>query len=118
MPLRFAGYRQYLRKVGTRNAQAISKVALACVARMEGDTIADIRIAAASLADRPLRCGVAERALRGQSLSGAAIDATIRGARAGLAEEARPIDDIRSTASYRAAVAGNLLEEFVRWLPG
>ena len=32
LPRRFAGYRSYIRKVGTRNAQAISKVALACLA--------------------------------------------------------------------------------------
>ncbi len=110
VPRNFSGYRQYIRKVGTRNAQAISKVALAAIARIDGGTIADIRIGAASLADRPFRCRTAEAALLGQR-----IDATtIRAARAALASEAKPIDDIRSTAKYRAAVAGNLLEEFLR----
>jgi CO/xanthine dehydrogenase FAD-binding subunit len=116
VPRAFSGYRQYIRKVGTRNAQAISKVALAAVARLEDQTIADIRLGAASLADRPIRCSVAEAALLGQSIAANNIDATVRAARAALATEAKPIDDIRSTAKYRSAVAGNLLEEFLRSL--
>jgi CO/xanthine dehydrogenase FAD-binding subunit len=112
VPRDFADCRHYIRKVGTRNAQAISKVALAGVARMNGDIIADIRIGAASLADRPVRCSAAETALLGKRID----EATIRAARAALASEAKPIDDIRSTAKYRAAVAENLLEEFLRSL--
>jgi len=116
VPRHFAGYRHYIRKVGTRNAQAISKIALAALAKLDGDVIADIRLGAASLADRPVRCSAAEAALTGQSLSPQNLDATIRAARAALASEAKPIDDIRSTAKYRAAVAGNLLEDFLRSL--
>ena len=113
IPRTFSDYRHYIRKVGTRNAQAISKVALAAVARMEGNLIADIRLGAASLADRPVRCSVAEAALLNKPID----ETTIRAARAALASEAKPIDDIRSTAKYRAAVACNLLEEFLRSLP-
>jgi CO/xanthine dehydrogenase FAD-binding subunit len=112
VPRTFSGYRHYIRKVGTRNAQAISKVALAGLALMDGDIIADIRIGAASLADRPVRCSAAEAAVLGKRID----EATIRAARAALAGEAKPIDDIRSTAKYRAAVAENLLEEFLRSL--
>jgi CO/xanthine dehydrogenase FAD-binding subunit len=110
------GWRQYIRKVGTRNAQAISKTALAAVALVEGDAIQEIRIGAASLADRPLRCAVAEDALRGRSVDSKSLEQTVRAGRVGLAREAKPIDDIRSTAMYRSAVAENLLEEFVRML--
>jgi len=112
LPCDFSDYRQYIRKVGTRNAQAISKIALACVALMNEDVIADIRIGAASLADRPVRCTAAEAALLGRRID----EATIRAGRVALASEAKPIDDIRSTAMYRAAVAENLLEEFLRSL--
>lgn len=112
IPRAFDGYRQYIRKVGTRNAQAISKIALAGLAKLDGDTIIDIRLGAASLADRPVRCSAAEAALLGKRID----EATIRSARAALASEAKPIDDIRSTAKYRAAVAANLLEEFLRSL--
>ena len=38
---------------------------------------------------------------------------SIAAARAIIFSEVRPIDDIRSTAKYRAAVAANLLEEFL-----
>jgi CO/xanthine dehydrogenase FAD-binding subunit len=112
VPRTFAGYRQYLRKVGTRNAQSISKVALAGVARMDGDVVADVRLGAASLMDRPSRCGAAEKAVLGQRID----EATVRAARAALSGEVRPIDDIRSTEKYRRAVAENLLEEFLRSL--
>jgi CO/xanthine dehydrogenase FAD-binding subunit len=109
---RFSGYRSYIRKVGTRNAQAISKVALACLAHLDNGVITDIRIGAASLRDTPARCTTVEQALTNQPIT----PATITAARAALASEARPIDDIRSTAKYRAAVAANLLEEFLRTL--
>jgi CO/xanthine dehydrogenase FAD-binding subunit len=109
----FAGYISYLRKVGTRNAQAISKVALAGLALVgEGGKITDIRIGAASLRDTPIRCTAAEQA----ALHRTVTPETVAAARAALAGEARPIDDIRSTARYRAAVAGNLLQEFLRSL--
>jgi len=106
------GYKQYIRKVGTRNAQAISKTALAAVARVNKNIIEDIRIAAASLREVPTRLPAAEQALLNKPVS----TETIAQARAALIAEAKPIDDIRSTASYRANVAANLLEEFLRTL--
>ncbi|SNT21817.1 xanthine dehydrogenase small subunit [Granulicella rosea] len=112
VPRIWTGYRSYTRKVGTRNAQAISKIALACLARIEENKIADIRIGAASLSAMPMRCAATESALLGQPVT----SQTVEKARAALASEARPIDDIRSTAAYRAAVAGNLLEEFLQQL--
>jgi CO/xanthine dehydrogenase FAD-binding subunit len=110
---RFSGYRSYIRKVGTRNAQAISKIALAGLALLDDKhVISDIRLGAASLRETPTRCTAAEQALLNQPIT----DQTIAAARAALGSEARPIDDIRSTAKYRAAVAANLLEEFLRTL--
>jgi CO/xanthine dehydrogenase FAD-binding subunit len=116
VPRAFHGWRQYLRKVGTRNAQAISKTALAAVARIEDQRIEEVRIGAASLADRPLRCATTEAALRGASLASGDLEDTVRAARAALAREAMPSGDIRSTGRYRSHVAENLLEEFVRSL--
>ena len=115
----FTGYHSYIRKVGARNAQAISKVALACLALVsdgEPGIIQDIRIGAASLRESPTRCTAAEQSLLGQRLTPQTIGPLVAAARAALAGEARPIDDIRSTAKYRAAVAANLLEEFLRSL--
>jgi CO/xanthine dehydrogenase FAD-binding subunit len=116
VPRDFSGYRQYIRKVGTRNALAISKIALAGLSRLDGNKITDIRLGAASLTDRPVRCSATEAALLGKSVGPEHVDATVRAGRAALASEAHTIDDIRSTAKYRAAVAGNLLEEFLRSL--
>jgi len=118
LPRAYAAYRSYTRKVGTRNAQAISKVAIAALALLDDRTheIQDIRIGAASLRETPTRCTAAERALLSHRITPQTIDRTVAAARAALASEARPIDDIRSTAKYRAAVAANLLEEFLRQL--
>ena len=116
LPRRFAAYHSYIRKVGTRNAQTISKIALAGVALIADGKITDVRLGAASLREVPTRCFAAERALLGGAVAGDGTEGLIAAARAALASEARPIDDIRSTAKYRAAVGGNLLQEFVRGL--
>lgn len=116
VPRSYSGWQQYIRKVGTRNAQAISKTALAAVALTSQQRIEEIRIGAASLADRPLRCVRAEETLRGRSLAPGDLEETVRFGRAALAQEAKPIDDIRSTAMYRRVVTENLLEEFLRAL--
>ena len=112
LPLRFAHHRQYLRKVGTRRAMAISKVALAAAALVEDGAIREIRLAAASLAAFPTRLYRAESALLGQRVGPEAVQSS----RAALLGEATPIDDIRSTAEYRIRVAANLLEEFLKEL--
>jgi CO/xanthine dehydrogenase FAD-binding subunit len=112
LPLSFAHHRQYLRKVGTRRAMAISKVALAATALVEDGAIREIRLAAASLAAFPTRLYRSESALLGQRVGPQAIQS----ARAALLAEATPIDDIRSTAEYRIRVAANLLEEFLKQL--
>jgi len=116
LPRRFAGYRSYIRKVGTRNAQAISKVALAGVALIFEGKISDIRLGLASLREVPTRCTATEQALLNQSICPETIPSLIASARAALDSEARPIDDIRSTAHYRSTVAANLLEEFLQAL--
>jgi CO/xanthine dehydrogenase FAD-binding subunit len=100
---------EYLRKVGTRNALAIAKVALACVGAMQSGKVQLVRIAAASLRETPARLRSTEAALLGHALTSSRIQAT----RNALLQEVRPIDDIRSTANYRAHVAANLLEEFL-----
>jgi CO/xanthine dehydrogenase FAD-binding subunit len=112
LPRRFKGWRQHYRKVGTRKAQAISKVCFAGTALVEGGVIRDIRIALGSVAPVVLRAVKTEDVLRGASISPAAIAA----AREALAREIAPIDDIRSTSRYRLRVAQNLLEEFLAQL--
>jgi CO/xanthine dehydrogenase FAD-binding subunit len=109
LPLQYSSNRQYLRKVGPRNAQAISKVALAAVGELAFGQVKRVRIAAASLAPVPLRCLKTEQYLLGKPLD----RESILKAKAILMAEASPIDDLRSTAKYRSQVAANLLEEFL-----
>lgn len=91
--------KQWFRKVGTRAAQAISKIVAAGV-RAETP-----RFALGSVAPTVVRLPRAEAALATGDLAAA---------RAALEQEIDPIDDIRSTAEYRRKVAGNLLEQFWR----
>jgi CO/xanthine dehydrogenase FAD-binding subunit len=114
LPRNKSKWRQRYRKVGTRKAQAISKVCFAGAAEMRGNQIRDIRVALGSVAPVVLRCAKIEDLLRGQTIS----PELIRAARGSLAQEIAPIDDMRSTARYRTRVAQNLLEEFLTGLDG
>ncbi len=90
--------RQWFRKVGTRAAQAISKIVVAAV-RSDSP-----RIAYGSVAATTVRVPKTEAAL--------ARGASIADARSVLRGEIHPIDDVRSTAEYRLEVAVNLLGRF------
>jgi CO/xanthine dehydrogenase FAD-binding subunit len=108
----FSGHFSYTRKVGARNAQAISKVCIAALGRRSGGVVEDIRIAVGSVAPIPIRLTRTERLLIGKP-----IDPTLLAlARTTAMSEIRPIDDIRSTARYRGAVVGNLVAEFLQKL--
>lgn len=91
--------KQWFRKVGTRAAQAISKIVMAAVRGQK------IRIAFGSVAPTVIRVPKTEAALDG----GASIDDACEI----LAREIVPIDDVRSTADYRRRVATNLLRRFM-----
>jgi CO/xanthine dehydrogenase FAD-binding subunit len=90
--------RQWFRKVGTRAAQAISKVVMAAV-RSDSS-----RVAIGSVAPTVVRLPKTEAALSSH--------ASIAEARRTLEAEIQPIDDLRSTAEYRRRVSANLLERF------
>lgn len=90
--------KQWFRKVGTRAAQAISKLVIAAV-RSDFP-----RIAIGSVAATTIRLPRTEAALA----SGASIDEAANI----LEAEITPIDDVRSSADYRRKVAANLLRRF------
>jgi CO/xanthine dehydrogenase FAD-binding subunit len=92
---------QSFRKVGTRAAQAISKVVVAMSAWREGRELQDVRVAAGSVADRPVRLTKTEAAIEGKTAEAAARAGEV------AAGEVTPIDDVRSTADYRRWVLGN-----------
>jgi CO/xanthine dehydrogenase FAD-binding subunit len=88
---------QWFRKVGTRAAQAISKVVMAAVRGRE------FRVALGSVAPTVVRLPRTEQVLATGDLELAARM---------LRDEIAPIDDLRSTADYRRDVAANLLRRF------
>jgi len=90
--------RQWFRKVGTRAAQAISKIVMAAVRAPQP------HLALGSVAPTVIRLPETEATL--------AAGGSIADARETLAREIQPIDDLRSTAEYRLRVSGNLLERF------
>ena len=102
-------WKQYYRKVGTRKAQAISKICFAAAARMEGEQITDARIALGSVAPTVVSCTKTAATLRGRSVN----RETVAAAREELKKEIAPIDDLRSTVDYRLQVSLNLLEDFL-----
>lgn len=102
----------YYRKVGTRAAQSIAKVSLALYAQVKDAHLTAFRVALGAVAPVPLRATRVEALLHGAPLGGLPF----REALAALQEDIAPIDDIRSTATYRRRVAGNLLEESLRRL--
>jgi len=108
------GARHFYRKVGTRRAQAISKVCFAGVAEVEGGALGRVRIALGSVAPVVLRCRRTETLLSGRRPDGEVLKAAAEE----LAREITPIDDLRSTARYRTRVAQNLLAEFMAELDG
>ena len=107
LPRQFSGYVSHARKVGARNAQAISKVCIAALGRVRDGFVDDVRIALGSVAPVPLRLRETERVVKGRSID----SDLLRTAREAATDEIHPIDDIRSTARYRRAVAGNLVVE-------
>ena len=90
--------RQWWCKVGTRRAQAISKVMMAAV---RGPLV---RVAVGSVAPTVVRLRHTEDALSALT--------PLRDAQRILADEITPIDDVRSTAEYRRRVCANLLAQF------
>jgi CO/xanthine dehydrogenase FAD-binding subunit len=112
LPRRFAGYFSHARKVGARNAQAISKVCLAALGQHTNGVLRDVRLALGSVAPVPLQLNETEQLLTGKKIEPSLIEAAKRA----VMKEIHPIDDIRSTARYRAAVAGNLVAEFLEKL--
>jgi CO/xanthine dehydrogenase FAD-binding subunit len=105
---------QFWRKVGTRRAQAISKVMVAASATRSGETLTGVRLAMGAVADRPIRLLAVEAMMEGQTPSAELAEQV----RAAVGEAITPISDIRSTAPYRLRSAQNLAARFVLQLTG
>lgn len=96
------------RKVGTRLAQAISKVALASVVERDGaGAVARAHFGAASVAATTHGLPTVARFVTGkrnEAIDSAGLDAAV-------AQDIQPIDDVRSTGPYRLHVARALVRQ-------
>jgi CO/xanthine dehydrogenase FAD-binding subunit len=104
------GRRTRFRKVGTRAAQAISKVVMALSYRQDGSSWSEVRLALGSVAPTTIRARQTEAVLEGQSPREPIADE----AAAALAQEIQPIDDVRSSAGYRRSVSARILHRLLR----
>ena len=102
------GREQRFRKVGTRRAQAISKVVVALSWR-DTETWRDVRIALGSVAPVPVRVAEAEAALEGRPRDPASVEAAVEALGAAI----HPIDDVRSTAAYRREASRRVLRRLL-----
>jgi len=93
------------RKVGTRMAQAISKVVFGGSLKIEDGLVKDARLALGSVAPVPVRLKSVEAALIGHPINASAAD--------GVQADIAPIDDIRSTAKYRRKVAHRVVRSWL-----
>ena len=102
--------RMRFRRIGTRRAQAISKVVLALAWREDGGVWRDVRLAFGSVAATPIRAHETEAVLEGAAPRRTVADHAV----AVLGRELQPIDDVRSSAAYRLAVARRVLHRLLR----
>lgn len=98
------------RKVGTRRAQAISKVVICLSWREDAGVWRDVHVGLGSVAATPIRATETERVLEGAAPRRETADH----AAATIASEIHPIDDVRSTAEYRRVVTARILHRLLR----
>lgn len=101
-------------KIGTRKAQAISKIVLAFYAEIEKKKLVHLRIGAGSLSPFTKRLVNLEKAF--ENLTFKDVGLKFKDIEKILKEDIQPISDIRSTDQYRFAVTKNLIEDFFRGL--
>jgi xanthine dehydrogenase small subunit len=106
-----AGRHLRYRKIGTRRALALSKVALAVAWRQDPASPAwhDVRVAVGTITEVPIRAPSAEAVLEG------AVPGPEVAERAGAAvlEDIHPRDGLRSTAAYRRSATSRVLRRIV-----
>ena len=106
-----AGRQVRFRKVGTRRAQAISKVVMAIAWTPDASNAwRDVRVAYGSVAAVPLRLPAVESVLDGAIMGEDVIARAVAAVEASIT----PIDDVRSTADYRRTVSGRILARVLR----
>ena len=97
-------------KLSKRHDCDISGLAAGFWLRLQGGTVADVRLAFGGLAGIVKRAAGAEAALLGQAWT----EGNAQAAMAALDNDFQPLSDLRASASYRRRAARNLVHRF--WL--
>jgi xanthine dehydrogenase small subunit len=105
IPRPAAGTRIRIVKLSKRFDSDISALCGAFALRVEAGRIAEARIAFGGMAGIPARAPGCEAALTGKQWSDAAFEDAARA----LAQDYRPLSDLRGSAGYRLAAAANLV---------
>ena len=95
-------------KLSKRFDQDISAVCAAFALRLDGDQVADVRIALGGMAAIPKRAQATEEYLRGEPWN----EFTLVTARQKLESDFAPMSDMRASSDYRARATANLLHRF------
>ena len=110
IPVPSATFSPFFHKVGRRKAMIIAIASLGALISVKNGKIAEIRLAAGSVAPRPIRLRKVERELAGKGITPALIER----AKATAARAVSPIDDVRASADYRREVIGELVARVLR----
>lgn len=97
-------------KISKRFDCDISALCAGFAVELDGETVKSIRLAYGGMAATVRRAALAEAALAGRPWTQASVDA----AKAALAQDFKPLTDMRASADYRLQVAQNLLQRL--WL--
>ena len=109
LPVKPANATEQFRKIGTRNAQAISKIMGACRITVVDNIIQSAALSVGSVAATVIRLTELEKWLIGKQCDHDVIEQAVKRTE----EEVTPIDDIRSTADYRKWTAGSIIRDFL-----
>ncbi len=104
-----SGFAEFARRSGD-----FAMVALAAHGQFDGDTVRDLRLVYAGVADRPLRAVAAEHALVGDGV----IPDRLAAARARLGEDLKPTGDLQASPETKLYLSGVLLERVLSEMAG
>lgn len=110
VPLPTPGWQVQAHKLSKRFDCDISAVSAGFAVRLDGECVAEARLAFGGMAATVKRAAGAEAALTGQPWT----EATLRAAQQALAADFSPLTDLRASADYRRQAAAALLERL--WL--
>ncbi len=110
IPIPQVTFKPFFHKVGRRKAMIIAIASLGALVSVKDDKIDEIRLAAGSVAPRPIRLHELEDNFVGKAITADIIEQ----AKLAAVHAVSPIDDVRASADYRREVIGELVARVLR----